>query len=112
MSRIASIRRARLLAGFAPQAAVAASQPAALDITDIRHYPVREPVSGNRYSLLRVTTRSGVTGWGECRHDPNADIKTLQTSWTGKPANAYATIASSTPFRAALDLAMLDILGK
>lgn len=112
MSHIASLRRARLLAGFAPQASTATSQPAGLDITEIRHYPVREPVSGKRYSLLRVTTRSGVTGWGECGDDPNADIKTLQVAWTGNPANAYATIASSTPFRAALDLAMLDILGK
>jgi len=30
----------------------------------------------------------------------------------GKPANAYATIPPSTPFRAALDMACLDVLGK
>jgi len=27
------------------------------------HFPVQEPASGNRYSLLRITTRSGLTGW-------------------------------------------------
>jgi len=105
-------RRARLVAGFAPQAAAAATKPAELDITEIRHFPVREPVSGKRYSLLRVKTRSGLTGWGECGFDPNADFKALESAWVGRPANAYATIAPSTPFRAALDIALLDIVGK
>lgn len=99
------------MAGFAPQVAQE-RKPAALDITEIRHFPVREPVSGNRYSLLRVTTRSGLTGWGECRYDPNADIKAIASAWIGHPANAYATIPPSTPFRAALDIALLDVLGK
>jgi galactonate dehydratase len=98
---------------FAPQAAAAAApRPAALDITEIRHFALREPVSGTRYSLLKVTTRSGLTGWGECGFDTNADFNALQSEWIGKPANTYATIAPSTPFRAALDIAMLDILGK
>ena len=91
---------------------MAAARPGALDITDIRHFPVREPVSGNRYSLLRIATRSGLVGWGECGYNPNADLKALQSAWVGKPANAYATIAPSTPFRAALDIALLDVLGK
>jgi galactonate dehydratase len=51
-------------------------------------------------------------GWGECRYDPNADFKAVESAWTGRPANAYATIEPSTPFRAALDIALLDILGK
>ncbi|MBV9082096.1 MAG: mandelate racemase/muconate lactonizing enzyme family protein [Acidobacteriaceae bacterium] len=85
---------------------------AALDIADIRHFPVCEPGSRNRYSLLRITTRSGLTGWGECAFDASADIKTVQSDWVGRPANAYARIAPSTPFRAALDIAFLDILGK
>jgi galactonate dehydratase len=112
MNHMTMHRRARLRMNFAPQAASAAAKPAALDITEIRHYPVREPVSGNRYSLLRVTTRSGLTGWGECGFDPNADFKALQSAWVGKPASAYATVARSAPFRAALDIALLDILGK
>jgi len=97
---------------MAPQAAAAAAKPAALDITEIRHFPVREPVSGNRYSLLRVTTKSGLIGWGECGFDSNADLKALQSAWVGKPANAYSTILPSTPMRGALDIALLDILGK
>ncbi|MBV8071351.1 MAG: hypothetical protein JO270_15690, partial [Acidobacteriaceae bacterium] len=104
-------RRARLRERFAAQSA--AVKPAdALDITEIRRFPVREPVSGSSYSLLRVTTRSGVTGWGECGFDSAADIKVVQSAWVGRPVNAYATIAPSAPFRAALDIAFLDILGK
>lgn len=111
MNHITMRKRARLRVHFAPQAA-AAAKPSALDITDIRHFPVREPVSGKRYSMVRITTRSGVTGWGECGFDPNADFKAFQSAWTGKPANSYATIPPATPFRAALDMAMLDVLGK
>ena len=111
MSQLTIHRRERLRLPIAPQT-VAAARPGALDITDIRHFPVREPVSGNRYSLLRIATRSGLVGWGECGYNPNADLKALQSAWVGKPANAYATIAPSTPFRAALDIALLDVLGK
>ena len=96
---------------LAPQVA-AAAKPSAMDITEISHFPLREPASGNRYSLLKITTRSGLTGWGECGFDSTADLKALQSAWIGKPANAYATIPPTTPFRAALDIALLDILGK
>ncbi|HKD04829.1 MAG TPA: mandelate racemase/muconate lactonizing enzyme family protein [Bryobacteraceae bacterium] len=111
MNHTAMRRRARLWSSVAPQTA-AAAKPAALDIREIRHFPVREPGSGNRYSLLKVTTRSGLVGWGECKYDPGADLKAVQSEWVGKQANAHSTIAPSTPFRAALDIAMLDILGK
>ncbi len=112
MNPIRIDKRARLLAGIAQSAAKVAGSASALDITAIRHYPVREPVSGKRYSLLRITTRSGLIGWGESPHDPNADAKALESTWIGRPASAYATIPSSTPFRAALDMACFDILGK
>jgi galactonate dehydratase len=98
--------------GFALQAAAAVSKPAELDIAEIRHFPIREPVSGARYSLLRVKTRSDITGWGECAFDPAADLKSLESAWLGKPAHAYATIRPSTPFTAAFDIALLDIVGK
>jgi galactonate dehydratase len=111
MNQVTIQRRARLLAGFAPQTA-AATKPDALDITEIRHFLIREPVSGSRYSLLRLKSRSGLTGWGECRYDPNADIKAVESAWIGRPANAYATIPPTTPFRAALEMALLDILGR
>jgi galactonate dehydratase len=111
MSSIAAHRRARLRDHFAPQIA-AAAKPDPLDVAEIRHFPVCEPVSGNRYSVLKVTTRSGLIGWGECAYNPMADLKSLQQTWIGRPANAYATIGAGTPFRAALDIAFLDLIGK
>ncbi len=104
-------RRVRLRAAFAPQSA-AAVDANPLSIAELRHYPLREPVSGAQYSLLRVRTRSGIVGWGECRFEAAADFKALQSAWTGKPAHAYATLTRDTPFRAAMDIALLDILGK
>jgi galactonate dehydratase len=39
-------------------------------------------------------------------------LKALQLAWIGRRANSYATIPAATPFRAALDIACLDIVGK
>ena len=112
MNAVARRRRVRLSAGFVPQAAATVSSPSALDVAEIRHFPVREPVSGNRYSLLRVKTRSGLTGWGECPTVTSDDLKRLESAWMGRPAHNYAAIDASTPVGAALDVALLDILGK
>jgi galactonate dehydratase len=73
---------------------------------------VREPVSGNRYSILRVKTRSGLTGWGEGARATAEDAIALEKEWTGRPATLYAAIDASSPLAGALDMAMLDILGK
>jgi galactonate dehydratase len=104
-------RRARLQTGIALQAAAPAA-PSALDIAEIRHFPLREPTSGKTWSVLRVKSRSGLTGWGECQFDPAADFKALQSAWVGRAANTFATITPATPFAAALDMALLDIMGK
>jgi galactonate dehydratase len=105
-------RRSRLSTGFAPQAAAAAQASSPLDIASIELFPVREPVSGNRYSLLRVRTRSGPTGWGECGHLTGDELKSLQAAWHGKPAHQYAALQPSTPGAGALDMALLDIVGQ
>jgi galactonate dehydratase len=105
-------RRARLSGGFAPQAAAAMPQSGEHAIAELRWFPVREPVSGNRYAILRVKTRSGLTGWGECTQASEPDAKALEQAWIGRPATLYAAIDGSTPLAGALDMAMLDILGK
>jgi galactonate dehydratase len=112
MNVVARRRLVRLSGAFAPQSAAAVSNPSALDIAEFRHFPVREPVSGNRYSLLRVKTSSGLTGWGECPSVTSDDLKRLESAWIGKPAHNYAAIDASTPAGGALDMALLDILGK
>jgi len=103
-------RRMRLSVAFAPQAA--AANTGEHTITEMRWFPVREPVSGNRYSLLRVKTRSGLTGWGECAQAADQDAKALEKEWIGRSATLYAAIDPSSPLAGALDIALLDILAK
>ncbi len=105
-------RRSRLKAGFAPQAAVAAPQAGEHTVAEMRWFPVREPVSGNRYAILRVKTRSGLVGWGECAQAAEQDAKALEKEWVGRPATQYAGIDRTSPLAGALDMALLDILGK
>ncbi len=107
----AAIRRSRLRNVFLAQAAVSNSETAHA-ISEMRWYPVREPVSGNRYAVLRVKTRSGLTGWGECAQAPEQDAKALEKEWLGKPATLYAAVDRAAPLAGALDMALLDILGK
>ena len=105
-------RRMRLSVAFAPQAAAAKPDAGEHTVAEMRWFPVREPVSGNRYTLLRVKTRSGLTGWGECAQAAEQDAKALEKDWIGKSATLYAAIDSSSPLAGALDMALLDILGK
>ena len=61
-------------------------------IAELRWFPLREPVSGNRYAVLRVKTRSGLTGWGECAQAPEQDARALETE-CGSRAGAAAGVA-------------------
>jgi galactonate dehydratase len=105
-------RRARLATGFAPQILVGPDSPSSLSITEIRHFPVREPVSGNRYALLRVKTGSGLTGWGECSSVTAEEVKALESAWKGRAAHQYAAIQVPAPAAGALDMALLDLVGQ
>jgi galactonate dehydratase len=61
---------------------------------------------------LRVKTRSGLTGWGECAEAVERDSKALEKEWLGRSATMYAAIDRSSPLAGALDMALLDIVGK
>ena len=105
-------RRMRLNAAFAPQTAAPGQAAAEHPISELRWYPVREPVSGRRYTLLRVKTRTGLAGWGECSQAPGQDALALEKEWIGKSATRFAAIDPSSPVAGALDMALLDVLGK
>ena len=66
----------------------------------------------NRFAMVRVKTVSGLTGWGECAQASAEDARALEKAWIGKPGTLYAAIDRSAPLAGALDMAMLDILGK
>jgi galactonate dehydratase len=84
----------------------------ALEIAELRVFPVREPVSGRGYSIVRVKTNSGVTGFGECAAVSASQLDAARQFWTGRSATTYAHAQADSPLAGAVDMALLDIVGK
>ena len=61
-----NVRKQKLARRIALQTAVSAPKDNH-DITELRVWSVREPASGRTYTVLRLRTKSGLTGWGESR---------------------------------------------
>src|SRR5262245_11737313 len=76
-------------------------------VAELRAYPVREPVSGRSYTVLRLRTRSGITGWGECGRITASELDKARRALIGKPATAYATVSTGTPLDGGIDMALL-----
>ena len=106
-----SIRRKKLAEWIAMQTAAAMPRDKH-EIVELRSYPVREPVSGRSYTIVRLRTQSGLIGWGEAGRAPAADVEKARSRIVGKPATAYAVTSTGTPLDAAVNCAMLDIAGK
>ncbi len=83
-------------------------------ISELRAFAMRPSGTENAYVLLQVRTRSGLTGYGECKAVSPADIKNARAALVGGSASAYEALGSEAPesVRPALDMACLDILGK
>ena len=85
-------------------------------MSGIRVYPLREPRSGRRYSVLKVVTESGLAGFGECGPVSSADLAKATQIVNGRPATAYEVIRQQLlplpGLQAAVNVALLDILGK
>src|SRR5437899_517212 len=106
-------RRARLSRVLAAQPAVAMPIAASkLEITEILLYPVAEPVSRRQYSVVRVRTRGGITGFGEGPAVSAGQFAKARQFWTGRPATSYVTTGPALPLAGAMDMALLDIMGK
>lgn len=70
--------------------------------------------SGERsYSVLQVDTRSGISGFGECRPLSRADVEALN-QLVGKPAYSYEALTRLAPeaSRGGFNMALLDLVGK
>lgn len=85
-------------------------------VSGIRVYPLREPGSGRRYSVVKLVTESGLVGFGECEAVSAAELAKATRIVTGKPATAYEVIRQQLlplpGLQAAINVALLDILGK
>lgn len=79
-------------------------------------FPVREPVSKRAYTCLRLRTRSGAAGYGECSRLSPVDLTVLRAAIQGKEASSFESIRRgltvSSAALAGLDMAMLDLVGK
>jgi len=87
-----------------------------LDISAIEVWPLREPKSGRQYTVVRVDTRSGVRGYGECGPVTPRELDAARQAIAGSAASAYEVIwrrLEGVPgIRAGVDIALLDILGR
>lgn len=87
-----------------------------LEMVALDAFPLREPASRRAYTCLRLRARSGATGYGECSRISPADLAALRAVIPGREASSFESIRRgltvSLPALAALDMAMLDLLGK
>ena len=96
-----NIRRYKLASWIAMQSAAAGPKDKH-EIAELRAYPVREPASGRTYTVVRLRTQSGVTGWGEAGRVNGTDIEKAKSRVIGKPATAFAVTSTQTPLDAAI----------
>jgi galactonate dehydratase len=87
-----------------------------LEMVAIDGFPLREPVSMRTYTCLRVRTRSGATGYGECSRISPSDLVRLRAAIQGREASSFESIrrglTAAPEALAGLDMAMLDLIGK
>src|SRR3990172_908022 len=110
-------RKARLAACAAKAAIGTTPAPdGRLAITGLRAYPLREPVSGRTYTVIKIETSSGLAGYGE-----TIGISPLELRQAGEAIRAReateiedlrARLSSMPRVRAAVNMALLDIVGK
>ncbi len=117
MPNIMLARRARLAAFAAHQAATQVQLNPQTEISALTAFPVREPVSRRSYTILRLQTRGGLSGYGECPGITAQELAQVLTAVKGKDATQFETVRQqlknvAAGLMAALNMAMLDIAGR
>ncbi|MGH9674816.1 MAG: enolase C-terminal domain-like protein [Bryobacteraceae bacterium] len=104
---VIAMRRIRL----APQAVAPAADTGPLAVADLRAYTAPEG-----YTVLRLETRSGVIGWGECAALTAGEVSLVRQAILREPATAYerlrTKLAGMPAAEAGVTMALLDIIGK
>ena len=63
-----------------------------LDMVTLDVFALREPVSKRAYTCLRLRTRSGATGYGECSRISSSDLSLLRSAIQNKEASSFESI--------------------
>jgi galactonate dehydratase len=111
---IGKVERRKALLALGQSEASAAGSGGTHAISEVRAFAVPQSATASSYVVLQVRTRSGLTGYGECKDLPGPDLKATREAAVGRPASAYETLRPLVPpnAQAAIDMALLDILGK
>jgi galactonate dehydratase len=87
-----------------------------LAISSCRAWRLREPVSGRRYTVVKLTAQSGATGYGEGGPVAGADFAEARTAVIGRRATESEFIrhrlAAFPTLEAAVSNAMLDLVSR
>jgi galactonate dehydratase len=87
-----------------------------LTISSFRAWRLREPVSGRRYTVLKLTSQNGVVGFGEGGPVPVVDIAEARTAVMGRRATDAEFIrhrlAAIPAMEASVNNAMLDLVSR
>lgn len=82
----------------------------------IGFHTIREPVSARTYTVVRLETASGIVGYGECAAIPRSERDAAGEVVLDQPPTAIevvrARLASLPRVSAAVNMAMLDIVGQ
>lgn len=116
ISDVVQIRRERLGSASAKFENSPGQAESDLAIKDVKSWTLREPVSKRTYTVMKIQTVSGLTGYGECAQLSPAEFAGAKKVITGIPATSFEVIAPKLAMyptaRAALNIAMLDVVGK
>ena len=101
----------------AAQAAMPGRTGSRLEMTALRDYRLREPVSGRAYTVLKLQTRGGLAGYGECPAIDPADLARILEAIRGKEPTQFESVGNQLKnappgLLAALNMAMLDVVGR
>ena len=73
-------------------------------IAELQAYPVREPVSGRRFTVIRLKAENGLTGYGECGRLSREALDDARKRVIGLPVTSYAL----PDLHPGIHMAMLD----
>jgi galactonate dehydratase len=86
------------------------------EIAALHAWALREPVSHRAYTVLQLTAKSGLKGYGECGNVSVPEIEATRRIVTGRSAAAREPVRLAlqnvSGLQAAVDAAMLDLVGQ